>query len=497
MADLASVDAELATRILARRHLADFTLYTYPTYIMGTFHRYMCWILEKFYHDVLAGKQPHIIISAPPRHGKSELVSVRFPAWVLGNAPDIHFIATSYSSELSSSFNKKIQELINTDAYKKLFPNIQLPTKGSRKECNSERFDILNTNGSYRSAGVGGGITGMGADILVIDDPVKDDKEALSPTIRESVYEWFRGTAYTRLAPKAGILLTMTRWHLDDLAGKLITKMKEDLNGDGDKWQVINFPAVAVNEEYIDLPQPNGEVVKTKFRSVGEPLHADRYNLKRLNRIKHTLGEFKWNAMYQQNPVAEGGNIFKRSWFKYYAQSELPGSFDILFASWDMTFKDNKKADYVVGQLWGKYGANFYLIDQIRKQMGFTETKQAVEEMYAKYPYCLTWLVEDKANGTAIIDVLRDSVPGVISINPHESKIARAAAITSLVEAGNIILPYPEDVPWVNQFIDECIIFPSGAHDDQVDAMSQGINWCYKTDINIWTMIGEERAAYV
>lgn len=450
----------------ARQYLADFTLYTYPTYLMGWFHKEVCEALDKFLEDVLAKKSPRLILTAPPRHGKSELVSRRFPAFAFGRCPDLQIIATSYGADLAQRFNRDVQRIIDDDTYRTLFPETTLNGRNVRTDSRnafirtSDLFEIVNHKGAYRSCGVGGGITGTGADILIIDDPIKDRAEANSPTVRANVYDWYTSTAYTRLSPGGGVIVMNTRWHEADLTGQLLSKMQSE---EGDTWQVINYPAIAEHDE--------------PHRKTGEPLHAERYPLDALNRIRAAVGERDWAALYQQHPVPDGGGLFKEQWIQYYRQADLPSKFDKLVTSWDMTFKDGAGSDYVVGQVWGRAGAKFYLLDQVRGQMDFVKTKAAFVSLAEKWPHAVRKLVEDKANGPAIISELRDKVAGIIPITPKESKEARAYAVSTLWEAHNVYIPDPQETKWVGRdFIPELLSFPAGAHDDQVDAMTQALS---------------------
>jgi len=275
-----------------------------PTFQQGWFNRIIAAELQQFYFDVMAGKQPRLIIQAPPRSGKSELFSRRFPAWAFGQNPNLQMIAASYSADLSSRMNRDVQRIIDSEEYAGVFPetsfssNTSASINSQKNIRNSEIFEIAGYSGSYRSAGVGGGITGMGADIAIIDDPVKDAKEANSQTYRDSVWDWYTSTFYTRLSPKSGVLLGMTRWHEDDLAGRLLADMK---NG-GDQWRVVSFPAIAEEDE--------------QYRKEGDALHPERYDLTHLIQIKKAVGSQAWNALYQQRPSSKSGDVIKRAWFK-------------------------------------------------------------------------------------------------------------------------------------------------------------------------------------
>lgn len=777
---------------LARQTFAGFTLYTYPGYQMGWVHEEICQKLDQFLDDVAHKKAPRLIIMLPPRSGKTELISRRFPAYLFGRQPDMSVIGTSYAADLANRNNRDIQRIMDLDQYRNIFPDSNLSRKGARGNDssvylrNADIFEVVGHKGSYRSAGVGGGITGMGGNCLtedakvltpngyvsitnilagmpiigyneitkkteictvekvralyaediyklcsnkgrslkatgdhpiysqggyiaakaiaagapllcavpqgicdngvsvqkednqwtfarflfsqmrarlgkgarnrktqmcrmwrtlqkgrevlfempcdqtsvqignrkvstaenrlpdlskriygrtqrarslrtvllnelqgqspfvknegrvqyalqeqcnrkaqsnaegilccqafcftkgyllrnlwnnrkfaipsrgfrpisqrnkqccaclrnvphrssqarntwdlheeyiasnqklyrekpvkvidlqvskchnffangilvhnclIIDDPLKDRAEADSPTIRQKVYDWYTSTLYTRLAPGGGILIVMTRWHTDDLCGRLLEHMQK---GSGDKWDVVEYPAIATKDE--------------PHRKQGEPLHPERYSLAQLLKIKDAVGSRDWEALYQQHPTIDGGTIIKKEWLKFY--KILPDSFDTIITSWDMTFKDTNTSDFVVGQVWGRKGADCYLIDQKRGRMSFTETVDAFLEQANTYPKALRKLVEDKANGPAVIDVLKHAVQGIIPIEPDGSKIARAYAVTPMFEAGNIYLPAPEIAPWVNDYTLELLQFPIVAHDDQVDATTQAL----------------------
>lgn len=462
--------ARRARRELLRRsaqtRLSDFILYTYHQYLMGWFHLEICEQLDAFLQDVIDGKSPRLIITAPPRSGKSEIVSRRFPAYALGRHPDLEVIAVSYTADLASSMNRDVQLVLDSEEYHEVFPDTCLqgssfcPSTGHNYTRTTDYFEIVNHRGKYRSAGIGGGITGMGAHILIIDDPVKDRETANSLTYRERAWNWYTSTAYTRLAPGGGVIVMCTRWHCDDIAGRLLDRAVRD---GGDKFEVINYPAIAEHDE--------------PHRKIGEALHPARFPLEALARIRKSIGERDFNALYQQHPVPDGGGLFKESWIKYYKESELPVRFDKTVVSWDMTFKDSKASDFVVGQVWGRAGGNYYLLDQIRGQMDFVHTVDAFLTLSRRHPKVLRKLIEDKANGPAIISMLKNKVSGIVPITPKESKEARASAISTLWEAGNVYIPSPREHSWVErEFVPELLSFPSGVHDDQVDAMTQALN---------------------
>lgn len=461
---LSPEDMQGVRRRLARQSFVGFVYATMPGYRMGWAHEDICAALDAFLDDVSARRSPRLMICMPPRHGKSELASRRFPAYAFGRHPDISIISTSYAADLASRMNRDVQRVMDDPAYRELFPAVGLSGKNTRTVAfgnylrNSDIFEIVGRKGSYRSAGVGGGITGMGGDILIIDDPFKDRAEADSPTIRRKVWDWYTSTLYTRLSPGGGILLINTRWHMDDLSGRLLEAQRR---GEGDHWRVVNFPAIATEDE----PR----------RKAGEALHPERYPLEQLLAIKAALGARDWEALYQQHPTPDGGSIFRAEWLRFWYPKDLPDRFDQLLISWDMTFKDGDDTDYVVGQVWGRHGADRYLLDQVRRRMGFTDTIAAFRALADRWPGATRKLVEDKANGPAVIDALRRTVPGIIPVEPDGSKTARAHAVTTFFEAGNVRLPHPDHCPWASEYIAELTQFPGAAHDDQVDATTQAL----------------------
>lgn len=449
---------EEARRELARRTMGDFVLYVDDNYQMNWHHRLLCDYLDK-----LARKEiRRLMVFMPPRHGKSELVSRKFPAYLLGRNPDTSIISCSYSADLASRMNRDVQRLIDSEKYSLLFPeshlfgkNIRSTAKGSFLR-NSDIFEIVNHRGTYRSSGVGGGITGMGGEYIIIDDPVKNREDADSATIREKIYDWYTSTLYTRLEKDGCILLTLTRWHEDDLAGKLLKAAQEG----ADQWTILELPAVC---EYPPKPYD--------VRQEGEALWKWKYDEEALEKMKVTVGSRDWAALYQQHPTPGEGGTFKREWWNYY--KVLPDGLYDFVQSWDCTFKDAQSSDYVVGQVWARKGSSRYLLDQVRGRMSFTETLRAIRSLSAKWPQAIRKLVEDKANGTAVIDVLRKEIPGLIPVEPEGGKIVRANAVTAVAEAGNIYLPDPSIAPWVHDFVEEHAVFPNGANDDQVDAQTQ------------------------
>lgn len=408
-----------------------------------------------------------LIISIPPQEGKSTRVGTYFPLWVLKQNPHARIVMTSFSDRLARRNSRSVRNMVLSDG-----PMLGMVM--SRDVASQTEWQLDRTRGGIYAVSVGGALTGQPADLLIIDDPHKGAKEADSENQREEVWEWWLSTASARLAPGAPVVMILTRWHEDDLAGRFINAP------DGAQWKILNIPAQA------DHDPDNGET-DVLGRKPGEYLQSARERTHaQWEAIRTRQSARNWNALFQGRPSAATGSVFKRAWWQRY-DTRLwveedgvcivpPKDGDKIIMSWDMTFKATQSSDFVVGQVWLLRGANAYLLDQKRKRMGFSESKTAFEQMVAKWPQATVKLIEDKANGTAILDVLRSTIPGLIAINPTESKEARAEAVTPFIEAGNVHLPAPKLAAWADGLIEEAAAFPTGAHDDQVDATSQALN---------------------
>lgn len=440
---------------IARNNFLGFVCYTKPDFQINWHHKIMADKLEQFAH----GKIKRLILCLPPRNSKSELFSRRLPAYIFGHYPERRIIAASYADSLATSMNRDTQRIIDTHEYRTLFPNTEIAPFGSISQFarNNDLFEIVGVNkGSYRCCGVGGSITGFGADYILLDDVIKNADQAGSKTYRDKAWDWWQSTIYTRLEGVACAGVTLTRWHEDDIVGRLIEQAKND--PEADQWEIVEFPAIKEDDSNPDDP-----------RQIGEALWPTRYDLKRLNRIKTTIGTRFWNALYQQRPSAMEGNIIKKTWWQFY--DSVPLDLDHVWQSWDLTFDETEKGSYVVGTVWGKKRANFYLIDIFRERCTFTEQLKMIRKSVAQYPDTTRILVEKKANGAALINVLQSEIAGLIPVEPHGSKELRCEAIAPIIESGNVWLP--KNKSWVQDFIDEHTNFPNGKNDDQVDSTSQ------------------------
>lgn len=401
------------------------------------------------------GEIRRLAVFMPPRHGKSEVVSKKYPAWYIGRNPDKEMIVASYAAELAYDFSRLARNTLRE--WGPPLWGVTLSTDSGAVG----RWGVAGHRGGLVAAGVGGPVTGRGAHVAVIDDPFKNFDEASSEVIRARVWEWYRTTLYTRLAPGGAIVLVMTRWHEDDLAGRLLLEMEAG----GERWEVVNLPAVAEEGDAIGRP-------------LGAPLWPARgFDAAWAEQTMRAVGSRNWASLYQQRPSPAEGGIFKRAWWRFYKQA--PSRFDQILTSWDMAFKDEESAstdpDFVVGGVWGRVGADCYLLDQVRGRLSFVETVQTVRTLAYKHPAAFPHLVEDKANGPAVISALRHELGALIAVNPEGGKVSRANAVSPWAEAGNVYLPDPSTAPWVHDFIEECAAFPAGANDDQVDQMTQAL----------------------
>lgn len=388
-----------------------------------------------------------IIINAPPRHGKSEGMSHWLPTWLLNWWPEMRIILASYGADFAAQWGGAVRaELEKSIVW----------TGISEEQALKYDWSTEGEIGGMRSAGARGSITGKGGDVLLIDDPHKNWEEALSPTVRQRIIDWFNATFYTRAEPGASIIVTQTRWHERDLSGYLINEHQDD-------WTVISLPAIA--ESLGDL----------LGRQIGDPLCPERYTREDLERIKRAIGSHIFAGLYQQRPAPLEGGVVKRAWLRFYG--ELPDELDEWLTSWDMSFRKTSSGSFVVGQVWARAGANFYLVDQYRARADFPTTLEAVRRMAARYPQIGTHLVESAANGPGIIDMLNSEIPGIVPVAVgRASKEARLAAVSSFIESGNVYIPRLEDMAWVGDFVEELCTFPNAAADDQCDALSQALD---------------------
>jgi len=439
MKSLASVDGVVRTlHTLTPDRLAE-------DLSKGRFKRYKhIQMLGRKLAQSISRGNARLVISIPPRHGKSWLISKWLPVWDLTLAPADNIILSSYEADFASQWGRQVRNLITENSDK-----LQIKLTEDSKAAN--RWNTPEGGGMV-TAGIGGPITGRGGNLLIIDDPVKNWEQAVSDVYQRKTIDWFNSTLYTRAEPNASIILLMTRWHQNDLAGYLLSEHE-------DPWEEIRLPALAEEGDPLE-------------RKIGEALCPERYKAEDLHKIKLAVGSKMFNSLYQQRPTLEEGNIIKRQWLKFYMHAS---GFERTIITLDATFTKKADSDFVVLQTWGRRGSEKYHLDQIRDRMGITETIQALKSLSAKWPAATLKLIENKANGPAIEDLLKKELSGIVLWEPQGDKVSRANAVAPQYEAGNVYYPHPSIAPWVNDLVEEVVSFPNGSHDDQVDAMTMAL----------------------
>jgi len=461
---------EMAHRRRARVALLDYITYTSPNFKVSGFSITVCKAIDKFITDVNAGRRPVLILQAPPQHGKSEMVSRKLAAFLLGLLPSLRIGAATYSKEKANDFGQDVRRNLHSVEHGRLFP--RSIAKNRFDVSRMSEFTAPGGTGSYVGVGVGSGLTGRPVDIGIIDDPTKDQQEALSEVTKESHWNWYQSVFSTRLSENSGQIIMATSWAEDDLPARIIALYK-----DNPRLTLLQFPA-------LNYPDETGYNSKMPAGALVPGLKSEAF----LREQKATMSDYWWSALYQQSPKSIGGNVFKESGIQFYLPKDLPKIWDIVLDSWDCTFKDTDGTDYVVGGKWGKRGANSYLLQLRRDRMSFTRTAKEVKELQKVEPFSPQILIEDKANGPAVIDFLKMEVSGILPIEPEGPKLARAHAVTSPWEARNVWLPHPDIAPWVGSvngdhkpgtYLSELLRFPAGANDDQVDMTTQALRKLY------------------
>lgn len=474
----------MASRLLSRRRLLPFVQRMNDHYDAGWVHADICMRLERFSDDVAAGKSPRLMLLMPPRHGKSELASKNFPPWHLGRHPHHEFIACSYNLSLAMGFSRKVKQIMDDSAYTGVFPN----TRVDKNNSSTEEWGIDGTRGGYVAAGIGGPITGKGAHVLVIDDPVKNAEEADSGDAREKIWEWYLSTAYSRLAPGGGVLIIQTWWHDDDLAGRIQQMMaKNEGDEDIDQFEVVKYPAIATHDEYLD-PNTLGIVYSptpgaTLLRAKGEALHPSRYDIKKLARIRAlnrkddgTDGRW-WSALYQQNPVPDDGMYFKKEQFRRAALPPLKRSH--VFMAWDFAISEKKQNDYTVGSV-GLQDENdvIHVAEVLRFKSGdaFFIVESILGLAQRWYHSSLVMGFEDGQIYRSIQALLARRMkelrfyPPIVLLKPITDKMARGRVLQGRMEQGKV--SFNEQGGWYDVVRAEMLRFPAGVHDDCVDSLA-------------------------
>jgi predicted phage terminase large subunit-like protein len=424
-------------------------------------HNWHIDLMCEYLDAVRLGEITRLIINVPPRYMKSNTVSVFWPCWEWTQHPELRYLFCSYAANLSTKHSLDRRRILESAWYQKLWPHVVITTDQNLKT------EYENTaRGVMFSTSVGGVVTGKGGNRIVIDDPL-DPRRAYSDANRNSANTFFDMSLTTRLNDKRrdAIVLVMQRVHDEDLTGHILSRTEES-------WTVCKVPATEERDTVVTFPRSGREIM----RKAGEPLWPEREGLAQLAQMKIDLASHGYAAQYQQDPAPPEGAMIKSEWWVEYRCA--PTAFEEIMESWDMAFKDTRTSDFVVGQVWGRVGANIYLLDQVRGQWDIMRTIEHMIALSARWPEALLKLIEDKANGPAIIQLLNGRMPGIVAVTPTDSKMARCAAVAPAIEAGNVHIPDPRFIPdaeWVQDFLLEFSRFPLGVHDDQVDAATQAL----------------------
>ncbi len=423
----------------------DYIHYIWPEFIQGNHHK----IFADKLTQIAKGEIKRLIINMPPRHTKSEFASVYFPSWVMGLKPNMKIMQTTHTSELSVRFGRKVRNLMDSEEYKAIFPKVTL----SADSKSAGRWET-NRGGEYFAAGVGGAITGRGADLLIIDDP-HSEQDALSPSALDSAYEWYTSGPRQRLQPGGSIVIVMTRWSTIDLTAQLLKRQTE---AHADQWDIVELPAI--------------------FEDSGNPLWPEYWKLEELEAVKASLPVTKWNAQYMQNPTSEEGAIIKRDWWQPWEKDKIP-PVEYIIQSYDTAFSKSETADFSAITTWGIFrpsedsGDAIILLDAKRGRWDFPELKAVANEEY-KYWEPEMVLVESQASGTPLTHELRNMGIPVVNYRPSRGndKVTRVHAVSPVFESGMVWAPQKK---FAEEVIEECAAFPFGEHDDYVDSMTQAI----------------------
>ena len=453
--ELLALFAELEEAENVENSRIDFLTFVrkmWPAFIPGRHHSIMADAFER----VAKGELKRLIINMPPRHTKSEFASYLFPAWFLGQNPEKKIIQTAHTAELAVGFGRKVRNLIDQEDFQKVFPGINLSSDSKA----AGRWN-KNKRGDYFAIGVGGAVTGKGADVLIIDDPHSEQEAALgaySPEVYDKVYEWYTSGPRQRLQPGGAIIIVMTRWSVRDLTGQIV---KSSTQREGvDEWEVIELPAI--------MPS-------------GDPLWPQFWPLEQLESLKAELPISKWSAQYQQDPTSEEGALIKREWWKEWENSSPPAC-EAIIQSWDTAFLKTQRADYSACTTWGIFNypnetgetvPNLILLDAYKEKLEFPELKRAAYEKYWEFEPD-QMIVEAKAAGSPLIFELRAMGIPVTEFTPSrgQDKIARVNAVTDLFASGVVWCP---PTRWAEEVVEECAAFPAGENDDLVDSTTQAL----------------------
>ena len=436
---------DLEKRDVYQKNFLDFVKHVWPSFIEGKHHK----IYAEKLQDVADGKSTRLIVNMPPRHTKSEFASYLFPTWMMGRKPTSKIIQATHTSELAVGFGRKVKNLIDSEDFKQIFPEINLASDAKA----SGRWST-NKGGEYYAVGVGGALAGRGADLLIIDDPVSE-QDALSPTALDNIYEWYTSGPRQRLQPGGSIIIVMTRWSIRDLTAKVLKKQAE---GGADQWEVVEFPAI--------------------FPDTDNVLWPEYWKREELEGVRSSIPVSKWNAQYLQNPTAEEGAIIKREWWNIWENDEPP-HVSYIIQSYDTAYSKSERADFSAITTWGIFNPvegeseAIILLDAQRGRWDFPELKDVAYKLYNEYDPDMI-LIEQKATGTPLTHELRRMGIPVTPFTPSRGadKFTRMNSCAPVFESGMVWRP---DTRFADEVVEECAAFPNGEHDDLADSMTQAI----------------------
>ena len=454
VAELDNLVDELAHRKhneTAYSDLIAFCQHMQPDYIVGKHHR----ILGNMLMDIEGGDKDRICVNIPPRHGKSQLVSIYFPAWFLGRNPDKKVMMVSHTTDLAVDFGRKVRNLINSDAYRDIFPTVRLASDSK----SAGRWNT-NSGGEYYACGIGSALAGRGADLLLVDDP-HSEQDVINGNfgVFEKAYEWFTFGARTRLMPGGRVAIIQTRWHMDDLTGRVTRDMAQ--NTLSDQYEVVEFPAI------LDVDDSDGDTTQ-------KPLWPEFFDMDALLRTKASMPVFQWNAQYQQHPTAEEASIVKREWWRTWESEDAPQC-EYIIMSLDAAAEKHNRADYTALTTWGVFfneeesAYHIVLLNSIKDRLEFPELKELSMQEYAEWEPD-SFIVEKKSSGTAIYQEMRRMGLPVQEYTPHRGsgdKLARLNSVADIVASGMVWVPQTR---WAEEVVEEIAGFPFMSHDDLVDS---------------------------
>lgn len=431
-----------------------------PRFKHSAFSARVCREIDQWVEDVIAGKRPVLMLTAPPQHGKSSLISRCLPPYLFGRLTAeldaVRIACASYALSLARRNTRDAGGIMDEPIYRAIFPHTALiGYKGVRT---ADGFDVPQ-GGGLRGVGVGGGLTGFSLEIAIVDDPTANAQQALSAVVQDGLEAWYESVLMTRLQQRSGTLVIGTPWSANDILARVRRKMTGD-----PRFRHLSFPALNLPGELGYNPDlPEGALVPA--------LH----NEAKLREMKAHMSETWWASMYQQAPLADFGAIFKREHLQYYRRAELPATFVQVIMSVDATFKDGTASDFVGVGVWGKTAdERVWLIDWRREKLAFMATASAIIDLKRKHPRVSRVFIEDAANGAALVDMLKKHIPGLVGVPPLGSKEARAAAVSWVWENKNVMLPHPDENPGIVPIVSEITSFPDTVtgHDDAVDMMT-------------------------